>query len=250
MGDTDAHAQHGMAEMDRRAGLHRPEPRPRGEASSRRHRRRQDPVYRELAQVRDRIMGLMGETVVAPALRAAGGYAGEGAARARRSSYLCFFSFVSEAWPSPRPGWPTPPPAPCGWSRGAASARTRRWRRWPATTAAAPTSWRSPSAPSSPLTKCRRAIGNTTCCGVQDLAVQDFAALSMPADFVNGLLAGGGAAAARGPPPADRSRRGPVREGPPGRRRPRRRGRASPRPPQPPSAPRQRCRASEGISHR
>ena len=82
MGDTNAHAHQGMAEMERRAGQHQPE-RPSSAAPSSRRGRRQDPVYQELSQVRSQIMELMGETVT-PALRAAESYAGEGATRARQ----------------------------------------------------------------------------------------------------------------------------------------------------------------------
>ena len=82
MGDTNAHAHQGMDEMERRAGRDQPKS-PSSAATSSRRGRRQDPIYQELSEVRDRIMELMGETVT-PALRAAESYAGEGATRARQ----------------------------------------------------------------------------------------------------------------------------------------------------------------------
>jgi ElaB/YqjD/DUF883 family membrane-anchored ribosome-binding protein len=82
MGDTNAHAHQGMAEMERRAGQHQPEPPPSVATSSRRGRR-QDPVYQELSQARGRIMELMGETVTL-VLRTVESYAGDGATRARQ----------------------------------------------------------------------------------------------------------------------------------------------------------------------
>jgi hypothetical protein len=66
-GDTDTNAQYDIAKMERQAERHRPEPHPPARTASR----------------RDRIAGLMGETA-APALRAAGGYAGKNAAQVRR----------------------------------------------------------------------------------------------------------------------------------------------------------------------